>query len=259
MRFERHLETISTASADIELFLVPWDTEVFGFPVAQLERVTLKRDGDHAAAKSALQAWFSRLDIRLASCRLPSDSLRESMLLEDIGFRFVEMVYRPTLTPLPSLRTGDDGIVVSAASSDDSLDVESIAASAFTSGRYFLDWRLEREASNRRYREWVRRSFVDTRQQVLKGTLGDDLIGFFVVELSPDHSAYWHLTALSPAWQGKRLGLGLWQAVLALHRAEGIERVVTTISAHNVSVMNIYARLGFRFEAPQATFHWVRD
>ena len=38
-------------------------------------------------------------------------------------------------------------------------------------------------------------------------------------------------------------------------RTDGFE---TTISAHNAPVVNLYARLGFRFTRPQATFHWRR-
>jgi len=32
-------------------------------------------------------------------------NLAESMWLEDLGFRFIEMVYRPRLTPIPALQT----------------------------------------------------------------------------------------------------------------------------------------------------------
>lgn len=37
--------------------------------------------------------------------------------------------------------------------------------------------------------------------------------------------------------------------------ADGIE---TTISLHNTTVLNLYARLGFAFAPPQMTFHWLR-
>jgi hypothetical protein len=33
----------------------------------------------------------------------------------------------------------------------------------------------------------------------------------------------------------------------------------TLISANNVSVLNLYARLGFRFKNPEATFHYWSD
>jgi RimJ/RimL family protein N-acetyltransferase len=187
---------------------------------------------------------------------LPSDRLRESMLLEESGFRFVEMVYRPALRPLPVFDASGESVVVGEASPGDLPGIESIAGSAFTTGRFFVDWRLDRDASNRRYRRWVRNSFDDAQHRVLKATLDGDLVGFFIVEHRPDRSVYWHLTAIAPAWQGRGLGKRLWHAMVARHRAEGVERIDTTISAHNAPAMNIYARLGFNFTAPQMTFHW---
>ena len=131
MNFERHIERISSESVDIELFFVPWDSEIFGFAVAQIERIVIKRNGDHADAMRQLQYWLDKKSIRLASCRLPSGKLRESMLLEANGFRFVEMVYSPTLSPLPLGERTDDELTISDALPQDLPGIEAIAASAF--------------------------------------------------------------------------------------------------------------------------------
>jgi RimJ/RimL family protein N-acetyltransferase len=39
------------------------------------------------------------------------------------------------------------------------------------------------------------------------------------------------------------------------HRDRGMTAVETTISAHNLPVMNLYARLGFRFSQAEMTLH----
>jgi RimJ/RimL family protein N-acetyltransferase len=46
--------------------------------------------------------------------------------------------------------------------------------------------------------------------------------------------------------------------VMMLNKRQGARSIRTTISARNTAVMNLYARLGFRFSAPDMTFHWVR-
>jgi RimJ/RimL family protein N-acetyltransferase len=259
MDFQRRAERIVTDSVDLDLSIVPWDSEIFGFPVAQIERIVINRDGDHADAMRRLHSWFARKDVRLASCRLASDNLHESMLLEAHGFRFVEMVYRPTLSPIPLIECGSDDLVIAEAAMQDLPAIEAIAAGAFATSRFLIDWRLDPNVSNRRYRTWVRNSFEGGQQRVLKATVLGAIVGFFVIEHRADRSTYWHLTAIAPGWQGKGLGKRLWSAMVARHCAEGVERIETTISAHNVTVMNIYARLGFRFRAPQMTFHWVRE
>jgi hypothetical protein len=37
------------------------------------------------------------------------------------------------------------------------------------------------------------------------------------------------------------------------------EAVTTTISSRNTRVLNLYAKLGFRFMPPEITFHWLSD
>jgi RimJ/RimL family protein N-acetyltransferase len=70
---------------------------------------------------------------------------------------------------------------------------------------------------------------------------------------------YWHLTAMAPHWQGRRMGLSVWQTMLIRHRTDGATSVETTISGHNLPAINLYARLGFSFGSAQMTFHWLRD
>lgn len=259
MSFERRIERITTQGLDLEFFVVPWDSKIFGFAVAQIERIIVKNDGDPADAMRQLETWLDNNNVRLASCRLASHRLHESMLLEAHGFRFVEMVYGPTLSPIPTQVCEYENLSISEAESTDLPEIEAIAASAFSTGRFLIDWRLDANASHKRYRSWVRTSFEDTRQKVLKATVADEFVGFFVVEERSDRSVYWHLTAVSPSCQGRGLGQALWRAMMERHRAAGLQRIATTISAHNTRVMNIYARLGFKFTAPQMTFHLARS
>jgi len=255
-----HRETLSAPGVRLEVSIVPWDSGIFGYPVAQIDHLSL--DGGDAAGEEAmasLKAWLDSHGVRLASCRLDSGALRESMLLEAHGFRFVEMVYGPRLDPIPADLAPDDELVVTAALEGDLPEIEAVAGTAFATGRHRLDWRLDPDASNDRYRQWVRSSFAGGRQRVLKAAIGGATVGFFIVEERQDLGVYWHLTAIAPGWQGRGIGKRLWRAMLRRHALDGRRRVETTISAHNVSVINLYARLGFRFAAPRMTLHWVRD
>ena len=257
MKCEKSIERVCARGVAIEVFVVPWDTEIFGFPVAQIESISVEPGSDPIPALKAIGAWLRKNDIRLASCRLRSDRLHESMLLEAGGFRFVEMVYSPTLTTLPAMIGSDPDLVIEEARPEDLSAIEAVAGSAFSTGRFLLDWRLDEAASHHRYRVWVQNSFADPRHQLLKATLKDSLVGFFILEERPESAVYWHLTAISPAWQGRGLGSRVWRKMVARHHAGGVQRIDTTISAHNTPVMNIYASLGFRFALPQSTFHWV--
>lgn len=249
---------IEYGDAHLECRIVPWDTAVFGFPVAEISRLDL---GDGPAGRSCLGAfatWCSEREVRLSTCRLDHLSLQESMALEDLGFRFVETVYQPHIEldhEIPSPRRPID---VRTALAEDHRAVEEIARTAFTTGRFLLDQRLPADLSGARYANWVRTSLNDPPHVVLAARSDGDLIGFFIVEQNGD-SVYWHLTAVAPGAQGKGLGRDLWRTMLLRHRAEGARGVTTTISGHNLAALNLYARLGFSFGSAQMTFHWLRD
>ena len=248
---------IEADGASLECFLVPWDSTIFGFPVAQVQRLDLAPHGGSEELFRSFDAWCSERGVRLASCRLDHDRLRDSMALEEHGFRFVEMVYEPRFEAFETIAQPDRRIDVADVTDADLAGVEAIAYSAFSTGRFLLDRRLPPDLSRRRYATWVRNSLGSSDQAVLKAEVDGELIGFFIVERQADDRVFWHLTAVDPQWQGKGLGLSLWRTMLLRHRAEGATGVWTTISGHNLPAMNLYARLGFRFDAARMTFHRI--
>jgi ribosomal protein S18 acetylase RimI-like enzyme len=245
--------------AAVECFLVPWDSEIFGFPVAQISRMELTEGAQPGGVLREFDAWCAGQDVRLASCRLDHAQLRESMALEEVGFRFVEMVHEPRLDLIDRVAAPRRVIRIGEAAEGDLAAIEGIASSAFTTGRFLLDWRLPPELSSRRYAAWVRTSFEGEAHTVLKAEADGEIVGFFIVETRPDGSVYWHLTAIAPRWQGKGVGMSLWRTMLRRHRAEGATFIATTISGHNSPALNLYGRLGFKFGTAQMTFHRLRD
>lgn len=248
--------TIRSDDAALDCFVVPWDSRIFGFAVAQIGRMDLGATGNPSAGLfGSFDAWCSEQGVRLVSCRLGHLQLRESMELEAHGFRFVEMVYEPRLDALDAVASPRHAIHVTEATHGDLPAIEGVAYAAFTTGRFLLDHRLPPDLSQRRYATWVRSAFEAPQQTVLKAELDGELVGFFIVERRPDDRVYWHLTAVAPGWQGKGVGLSLWRTMLRRHAADGATSVETTISGHNLAAINLYARLGFSFSSAQMTFH----
>ena len=256
MNFNREIQSIRSHALDLDYGHVPWDTDIFRFPVAQIDDLRIG-EGDAAGAFLRFENWRDEAGVRLVSCRLPHDRLAESMFLEDHGFRFIEMVYSPRLDGLNRVGLVENAPSISPATTSDIVDIEHIAASAFTTGRFLLDRRLDPVLSAERYRVWVRNSFDNERHTVLKATVDGQIAGFFITEDRPDGSVYWHLTAIAPGWQGRGIGAALWKSMMTRHFEAGRTAVETTISGHNAPVLNLYASLGFRFQPPSMTFHWT--
>lgn len=238
--------------------IASWDRDVFGFQVVQVSELKVF-DADGAAQDyQGFQEWMNLVHCKVAYARLPHQSLAESIFLESKGYRFIEMVLHPVLENLQALSIPKDHLSIEVACERDLPEIERIAASAFGNERYHVDPRLDPKLADLRYARWVRNSFSDPVQRLFRIRDGDRLLAFFIVESRADGSAYWHLTAVAPEWQGKGYGWRIWQAMLRHHQDEGCVRLTTTISARNVAVLNLYSKLGFGFLPPEMTFHWVR-
>lgn len=237
---------------------LPWDSAIFGFPVLQIGAMEVL--GANASAQfKAFELARDALRCNFASCRLAATQLRESMLLEQHGFRFVEMVYSPELTlDSSSDATPDVGLQVTAAAGTDFVCAAEIAAVAFVNERFQVDPRIPPGYGSLRYRNWVLSVEGHERQRLFVVRDGSAIVAFFVTEDMPDGTCFWHLNAVAPEFQGRRYGLRSWLAMIAKARDSKALRVRSSIVARNYRVLNLYAQLGFRFSTPSMTFHWLR-
>lgn len=249
-------EIIDTPDLLLEWSEAPWDSAVFGHPVLQINRMELRGAGagrDFAAFEAARDGMAAGL----VSCRLAHDRLRESMLLEERGFHFIEMAYHPELDRLDAHDLPGDTLIVAAAGPADMPEVLNIAGHAFHNERFHVDPRLDPALGDLRYCNWVRSSLGHPVQRLMLIRDGSRLVAFFVTEMLRDGTCYWHLNAVAPNLQGQGYGRRAWQAMLRQARMDGARRVQTCIVARNHRVLNLYACLGFRFAPPLMTFHWA--
>lgn len=249
---------VDTPDLYLEWTEAPWDTAIFGFPVLQISRMEVRGQSASSSIRSYEDAR-DRLGAGLVSCRMPHECLKESMLLEDHGFRFIEMAYMPELNSLAGIELSEKTeINVELAREGDLHALMEIAGSAFRNERFHVDPRLDPALGDERYRRWVQNSFGHPHQRLYVVRDGAQPVAFFLTEMLADGTCYWHLNAVSPQVQGQGYGRRAWQAMLREAKNAGAQRVRTCIVARNFRVLNLYARLGFRFPPPLMTFHWVR-
>jgi GNAT superfamily N-acetyltransferase len=250
-------EQFNSASLRMTWSEAPWDQVVCGFPVLQITAMEIR--GPSAGEDFRIfEHARDNIGAGLVSCRLPHQSMPESMLLEEHGFRFIEMVYRPELE-LSKIapESVDAKLAVSRACDSDMPTLLEIAGSAFRNERFRMDPRLDPTASDQRYQNWVASSQRHATQQLYVVRDAARVVAFFVTELLDDGTCYWHLNALAPDAQGQGYGRRVWSTMLEQARKAGAGRVSSSIVARNVRVLGLYARLGFQFAPPTMTFHWV--
>ena len=249
---------IDTPDLHLEWAEAPWDTAVFGSPVLQISQIEVLGSSAVGSFRT-FELARDQLGTALVSCRMPHERLKESMLLEDRGFRFIEMVYMPELDNLADIELPEKiEVEIDLAEEEDLQVLMEIAGSVFRNERFHVDPRLDSRLGDERYRRWVNNSLNHPQQRLYIVRDGTQPVAFFLTEMLADGTCYWHLNAVAPQAQGQGYGRRVWQAMLCEANNAGAQRVRTCIVARNFRVLNLYARLGFRFPPPLMTFHWVK-
>lgn len=253
------IEHINTPSLQMTWSETPWDSRVCRYPVLQI--TALQVSGPDAVDDfKAFERDRDSIDAGLVSCRLSHAALRESMMLEDQGFRFIEMLYQPELDLTGFDRMAEKSALEISRAREDEIDALcEIARTAFQNERFKMDTRLAPEISDRRYQNWVASSLHHPKQALYAIRAESRPVAFFVTEMLDDGTCYWHLNAIAADLQGKGYGKRVWQGMLQFAAEAGAQRVRTCIVARNYRVLNLYANLGFRFPPPLMTFHWVKS
>lgn len=251
--------SINTKHLHLEWTEAFWDSAIFGFPVLQIDQMRIC--GSLASEDFCyFETARDKIEAGLVSCRLSHQFLSESFLLEEHGFRFVEMVFQPELNDLQAKNLCQVENIQIFLADHNALDaVIEIAGKAFRNERFYVDPRLDSALSDLRYCNWVRDSLNNPTQQLYVFSIGERILAFFITEILEDGTCYWHLTAVAPNFQSQGLGRNVWLAMLNFLRARGVNKIRTCIAARNHRILNLYASLGFRYPPPLMTFHWVRN
>jgi L-amino acid N-acyltransferase YncA len=64
------------------------------------------------------------------------------------------------------------------------------------------------------------------------------------------------LAAVAHELRGTMLGFDLYLAALHALKELGVRKIVSSISAMNTPVINVYSMLGFRLSEPEVIYHW---
>jgi RimJ/RimL family protein N-acetyltransferase len=238
--------------------LISWDTEIFSYPIGQIERIKISDLPSAEHIYAGFESWRDAQNCGLISCRLSQEKLKESMFLEAKGFRFIETVLHPKIVGLKKLNIPNQGLLIAPVVETDLPVIRKIAESGFKNGRFHVDPRLDPLCADTRYGRWVATTLAHPRQRLLKVLDDKELVAFFIIEVKSDGKVYWHLTVVAPEFQGRGYGRRTWLAMLRYHSENGYNSVSTTISARNVPVLNLYASLSFKFVSPEMTFHWIK-
>jgi len=176
------------------------------------------------------------------------DPLSDKRLLHESGFYYCDTLLEPYCS---RERLGGATHPDATLTRDAPLaDVLRICHGAFSHGRFHRDFHLRREQADHRYDGWLAQ--LHAAGKVCGLLHRGELAGFIAAE---GKSLVLH--AVAERHRGHGLAKYWWTAICLELFAAGHHEVTSSISASNLSALNLYASLGFHFRNPADVYHRV--
>jgi GNAT superfamily N-acetyltransferase len=261
MSFELSFKPWPPEEPCLRFAVVPWDTEILGFPVFELD---LLGGIPQKRAEEWLDRWLTERRSEgksLVYCRTRWQDLEVARRLGRTQFYPVESTAKISLPlgrfegPLgPSAR----GLRLRVAQLQDLPTLKEIARTAFGVDRYHQDPHIPTGRADERYTRWIERALESGDPVFAYDESGSgEILGFFHVRPSTPQAIDLSLAAIKSALRGSGIGAWMYQEVLRECRKRGFARAVSRVSMGNLDVVNLFARLGFSFDQSLITWHWV--
>lgn len=257
--FRPEYDDLSASSPEWgKIALLPWDEEIFGFPVADFQfGPNPPRIQDLPSFVSALEDFSGRTNAQLVSAHTQGDDMSAMALLERAGFSLVDFSLKAATSRFKTALISSSGAALRVATAEDHPSIFRIAGTAFQFGRYHTDPRFPRGLANARYVHWMRNALCGLDPNNFVFVLGrpGEVVGFMDAVIC-DGRADLRLGAIDPEKSTGFAGILLYADSIRAVQERGAKSALGKIAAANTPVMNVFSMLGFQFSSPEATFHW---
>jgi dTDP-4-amino-4,6-dideoxy-D-galactose acyltransferase len=242
--------SMSTSRA-CDFSLLPWDSSLFGFPVARLHPECIYR-GQLDQAISVMRAQ----QIQLAYATLPWNDVKSRESLSRLGISPVDqrVLFKKQITK--SIEPTEK--IEHWATSECPVELEELALVSGRFSRFCLDPQVPVHVFPQLYREWIRRSvrceiakavFVTREQRALTGMV--------TVDISEDNGTI-GLVAVADGHRGRGIGRALIAGAESFCAVNGAKSMSVATQALNHAACALYTSAGFRLAEVSAVYHlWV--
>lgn len=211
---------------------IPWDTAALGVNAYEITALS-------AESLATAQNTPGHYSIRV-------DQLSSRQLLHEYGFYYCDTLIQPYCTPDRFQSFSDSAVEVSREA--DLEQLLGICRDAFTHDRFHRDFNISRDRADQRYNNWLKQLYREGK--VYKLAYQGEPAGFIAIEKS-----HLVLHAIAETLRGKGLAKFLWTPACMMLFNQGYMELTSSVSASNLAIVNLYARLGFRFRNPVDIYH----
>jgi len=174
------------------------------------------------------------------------EPLSSKQWLHEYGFYYCDTLIEPCCTVKRFSAHYDTAVSVN---QDIALShLLTICHGAFSHDRFHRDFNLPIEKADQRYDIWL--SQLYHAGQVHGLLYQGELIGFIAVDKNK-----LILHAITESIRGRGLAKYLWTPVCRLLFDQGYDEIISSVSATNLAIVNLYASMGFHFRNPVDLYH----
>lgn len=231
---------------------LPWDSELFGFPIA---RVTLsspsRQDLDEAIG------WCRRNDIRCLYFLCDAAAVESARSATVRGFDLVDLrvTFGRAVAGSQTRRESRGDVEVRSVGPRDIPALQDLAATSFTETRFGVDRRFPRDRVTSLYRRWIERDAEIAPDLVAVAEAAGSLAGFASAIPVRDDVGQIGLVCVHPAAQGCGVGNIIVEQIVRRLGERGAKEVTVVTSGRNTAAMRLYERSGFTVRSIQIWFH----
>ena len=234
--------------------LLEWDTNYFGFPVAQIQSRTIRQDHLDESLH-----FCKKHDVRLLQFKCDAHH-RESIILAEKGkFHFVDVrltllqklfksdAFTNNMLPNLSFRKGEIS---------DISALKAIVTDLYTHSRYYFDTNFPRDDVHGFYQNWIEKSVHGQFDDLVWVLCENNIpIGCCSVSYKTDQMASIGLFGIDPSCGGKGFGKILIEKVLLSLLKQGVRTVSVATQGRNYAAQRLYQRSGFCNEKMEIYYH----
>lgn len=232
--------------------LLEWDTAHFGFPIAQIEKVTISK----AEIDKILQ-YCKEVQVKLLQFKCDVHHRNSVLLAESNNFHFADlrMILRKDLTQSLNISPLPDKILFREADIRDAELLMEIVENLYVHSRYYFDANFPRAKVNDLYREWVRKAITGEFDDLAWVVCTEDEPVAFCTVRFNGHEAIIGLVGVHPEHNGLGMGKLVLENALFNLKKKGIKQVKVGTQGRNYPAIRLYQRVGFILQNSQIYYH----
>jgi GNAT superfamily N-acetyltransferase len=217
-----------------------WDSEHFGFPIAQVTGRNLT-----TASAEAIGDWCRDQGVRCLYFLAEPDDAETSDVARAHGFAPVDV--RLTLRhDLDAIPEPAPPVAIREARTEDVPALRRLAARSHHASRFYRDPGFPRERCDALYATWIEEGIRDARRWVHVPEIDGDAAGYqLITPAAPGGIARMDLLAIDEAHHGKGLGRTFLCSELRRARSGGASAVETAIQESNRRALRAHLAVGF--------------